>query len=125
VIAAGSAASDASRVFVKLVVDPGLPQPACAAKAREFHDELERIVDDVAALRPPNDVQALQDRFVSAAGESVATVGRAADEVAAGKLRCGTPMNRRIYGLASTRRAEQVLQDLARKGYVFGLNSSD
>jgi hypothetical protein len=32
-------------------------------------------------------------------------------------------MNRRIYGLPSTLRAEQVLQEFAKKGYRIGANS--
>jgi len=34
-------------------------------------------------------------------------------------------MNRRIYGLPSTERAQAVLGEYAKRGYVFGLNSQD
>jgi hypothetical protein len=34
-------------------------------------------------------------------------------------------MNRRIYGLASTKRAQRVLEELGRKGYIIGLNAPD
>jgi hypothetical protein len=53
----------------------------------------------------------------------VRAVGRADGDVAAGKLHCGSSMNRRIYGLRSTKRAEAVLRAYARRGYVLGLNS--
>ena len=124
-IEAGPAARNASRLFLRLVVDPGLPRSACAAKARRFHRSLNEIVTAVASLKPPIDVQALQNRFVSAAQESVDEVGRAAEDAEAGTLRCGTPMNERIYGLPSTQRAEKVLSEYAKQGYIIGLNSSD
>jgi hypothetical protein len=122
-IEAGPAARTASRLFFRIVVDPGAPKAQCAAMTRRFHRNIAEIVDEVAALNPPRDVEALQRRFVSAARESVGVVGRASRDVEVGRLRCGRPMNRRIYGLPSTRRAEQVLTELAHKGYVIGSNS--
>jgi hypothetical protein len=124
-IAAGDDAQTASRLFIKLVVDPPLPQGVCRERARDFHDALDRIVDAVDQLNPPADMVALQRQFVAAARQSVRTVGQEVDAVRAGKLRCGSAMNRRIYGLASTERAEAVLREYARHGYVFGLNSQD
>lgn len=79
----------------------------------------------VDTLRAPREVQSLQDEFVDAARESVAAVGQAAEAVEAGNLSCGTAMNHRIYGLPSTTRAEHVLEELGRKGYVLELNSQD
>jgi hypothetical protein len=67
----------------------------------------------------------LQNEFVAAARESVAAVHDAGEDVEAGGLTCGTPMNQRIYGLASTTRAQRVIMELGRKGYIFGLNSPD
>ena len=90
---------------------------------RRFHRSIGEIVDEVAALSPPRDAEGIQRRFVSAARVSVGVVGRAARDVEAGRLRCGRPMNRRIYGLPSTRRAEQALSELADKGYAIGSNS--
>jgi hypothetical protein len=124
-IEAGPRASEAGALFFKLVVEPGLSRNPCATQARRFHDDLDAIVDEVASLEPPTDVQELQDRFVAAARRSVGAVGRAAGDAEAGRLRCGTAMNERIYGLPSTQRAEEVLQELARKGYVLGLNAPD
>jgi hypothetical protein len=48
-------------------------------------------------------------------------VDRAADDADAGTLHCGMAMNRRIYGLASTQRAEDALQELREKGYPLGI----
>jgi hypothetical protein len=124
-IEAGPRARDASSLFFRLVVEPGLPRRECSAQAHRFHDDLDAIVEDVASLRPPAGVQDLQDRFVVAARESVAAVQRAAADAEAGRLRCGTAMNKRIYGLPSTQRAEEVLLALARRGYVLGLNAPD
>ncbi len=45
-------------------------------------------------------------------------MGEAADEVADGELRCGQPLNDRIYGLPSTERAVRVIQRLHERGYV-------
>jgi hypothetical protein len=90
-----------------------------------FEGRLDTIVDDVDDLEPPKEVQGLQDEFVDAAHATIAAVHVARQDVEAGRLRCGTPLNQRIYGLPSTERAEQVLMDLGRKGYVFGLNSQD
>jgi hypothetical protein len=125
VIASGDDARKATRLFDDVVIDPPLPRASCAARTRDFQRVLDTIVDSVEALAAPTAVAPLQRKFVAAARESIETVGHAADDVAAGKLRCGSAMNRRIYGLASTRRAEAVLREYAQRGYVFGLNSQD
>lgn len=123
-IASGDEARRASSLFFKVVVEPGLPHEQCAARTQEFQRTLEHIVDTVEALQPPAEVEQLHE-FVSAARASVAAVRQAAAAAEAGTLRCGPAMNRRIYGLPSTARAEAALQGLAKKGYVFGLNSPD
>ena len=110
---------EAGRLFFQLVGRP-LPRATCAAKARRFHAALEQIVAQVERLKAPQEIAALQARFVREARVSVALVGRAAADVAAGRLACGQPLNRRIYGLPSTERAEAVLEELQRRGYVFG-----
>ena len=92
---------------------------------RTFEKRLDSLVDDVDALRPPQEVQDLQDEFVDAARESVAAVHAARDDVESGELTCGMPVNRRIYGLESTERAVRVLMELGRKGYLIGMNSGD
>jgi hypothetical protein len=123
-IEAGTDARSADRLFIKLVLDdPVLPRKPCVAQAREFDRYLHTIVDEVASLSPPRAVQSLQDRFVSAARETVAEVDDAVEDVQDGMLTCGMPMNRRIYGLPSTLRAEQVLLELGKRGYRIGLNS--
>ena len=65
----------------------------------------------------------LQHRFVSAAKESVRAVDIAVRDVETGKVSCDRPMNSRIYGLPSTQRAVDVLDELKPEGYVFGSNS--
>jgi hypothetical protein len=122
-IEAGADARSADRLFFKLVTEPELPKAGCLSRAREFARNLRNIVDDVASLRPPRPVQSLQDRFVSAARQSVEEVDGAAKDVEAGSLTCGMPLNRRIYGLPSTLRAQQVLQEFAEKGFRIGSNS--
>jgi hypothetical protein len=124
-ITSDQAAGTASRLFIKLVVEPGLPASTCGSTARLFHSNVDEVISEVAALSPPNDVANLQRRFISAARESSDLVGRAAADATAGRLRCGPPMNRRIYGLPSTDRIDRMLIELREKGYIIGLNSQD
>jgi hypothetical protein len=122
-IEAGAEARSASRLFLKIVIEPGLPQERCLARAREFDRNLHNMVDEFASLRPPRPVQSLQDRFVSAARQSIEAVDDAVRDVQDASLKCGMAMNRRIYGLPSTLRAEQVLQEFREAGYHIGSNS--
>jgi hypothetical protein len=122
-IEAGADARSAAQLFFKLVTEPRLPKEICVARARGFASNLHTIVDEFASLRPPRPIQSLQDRFVSAARESVNEVDDAVKDVQAGTLSCGMPMNRRIYGLPSTLRAQQTLQEFGKKGYRIGSNS--
>lgn len=115
---------NASRLFTDLVLfapasgTPDLVGPACADSARKFAGILHDIVDSVAALTPPKDVEELQSRFLKEAQVSVAVVDEAARDVEAGRLSCGRDMNARIYGLPSTDQAEAVLNELSEKGYL-------
>jgi hypothetical protein len=120
---AGTDARSATRLFLKIVIDPRLPKESCVARARDFDRNLHNIIDEFASLRPPRAVQSLQERFVSAARQSLEVVDDAVRDVQDGSLRCGMTMNRRIYGLPSTLRAEQVLQEFGQKGYRIGANS--
>jgi hypothetical protein len=122
-IEAGPDARSAGRLFFELVVEPRLSRKACLARARTFDHNLHQIVEDVASLRPPRPIQTLHARFVAAARQSVAEVDNAVRDVQAGKLACGVQMNRRIYGLPSTRRAQDALDELGKRGYRIGANS--
>lgn len=116
---------EATNAYTDMAGGKQLTQSECADDARMLHSDLQTIVDEVDALRAPSDVQALQDRFVAAGQETVDTVGGLADEIGKGDLVCGEPFNRRAYGLPSTTRAEAVIEELGRRGYIFGLNSED
>lgn len=107
---------EADRLFFHLVANP-YRRAECAAKSARFHEVLEQIVQRVEGLSPPEDVADLQRRFLGAARESVAEVGRAANDVRRGRLSCGQPLNHRIYGLPSTDRAQEVLAEYHRQGY--------
>jgi hypothetical protein len=124
-IEASDTARRASTLFFEVVADPPLPQRSCRARTKELHQALDTIVGRVERLRPPADVAQPQRQFVAAVRESVRAVGRAAGDVAAGDLHCGRPLNRRIYGLRSTKRAQAVLRQLAKRGYILGLNAPD
>jgi hypothetical protein len=102
-----------------------LPQAECADKARTLHGDLEEIVDEVDALRPPLEVQHIQDEFVSAGRDTVHTIGDLTREVEQGRLECGEAYNQRAYGLPSTDRAVDAIEELGRRGYHIGLNSGD
>jgi len=120
ILAVRERAGPAESLYEDLVVDE-LPQEQCAERARRFHIALAGIVSDVEALTPPEDVAALQERFLVAARESVDEVGRVVERVEAGELRCGDELNSALYGLPSTERANAVLPELESKGYfVFG-----
>jgi hypothetical protein len=62
----------------------------------------------------------LQDEFVDASRETVETIEGLADDVAAGRVRCGNDYNGRAYGLPSTLRAERVIEQIEAKGYFLG-----
>jgi hypothetical protein len=106
----------ATRLFFDVVAND-YPRATCAAKKERFHGMLSEIVDRVEALDPPDEVAGLQRRFLAAAQGSVHAVGEAANDARAGRLSCGMPLNRRIYGLPSTRRAEAVLAEFQQRGY--------
>jgi len=128
-IEASDTAREAATVFTKMAVEdpatrvPLLKRAECAANARTLHRDLDEIVDRVDGLRPPAEVQRLQDRFVAAGRETVDIIGGLTAELEKGDLTCGQPFNQRAYGLPSTKRAEDVIQELGRRGYIFGLNS--
>ncbi len=94
-----------------------LPPRECATKARQFRGELDRIVDEVDELAPPKEVERLHENFVAAARESVGRVGELAGEVEAGKLGCPA-FEQQAYRLPSNERAERILEQLERNGYV-------
>jgi hypothetical protein len=102
-----------------------LPQSQCADKARTLHRDLDRIVEQVDGLRPPFEVQRIQDDFVEAGRQTVDTIGGLAREVEHGELQCGQAYNQRAYGLPSTNRALDAIDELGRRGYLIGLNSGD
>ena len=86
-----------------------------------FYDQVNDLVERVAALEPPADVASLQDRFVAAARRSVDQVGTIRDQVKAGEVSCGPELNDLLYGMPSSNQAERAISDLEKQGYfVFG-----
>jgi hypothetical protein len=117
-------AQTAWRLYDDVVLtQPPLPQARCRARTNELHRTLEMIIARIERLRPPAEVEQLQRQFVAAARQSIGVLGKAADDVAAGRLHCGRPLNRRISGLRSNDRAEAALRAYARRHYTIGLNS--
>jgi hypothetical protein len=127
----GVEARDASRLFFALVAGTicdratcrQMSDDECSSMGRQFGSDLHAVVSQVDALEPPPDAEPIQARFLVAARESVATVDDAVDDLEAGTLECGRDLNRRIYGLESTARAEQAIEELAAKGYAFGAST--
>lgn len=115
-IRGGPDSSRASQLYSAVVGD--LPQEQCSEQTQALHDHLAAVTSEVAALRPPAEAVAAQEQFLDAANESVRLVGVAADDVVQGTLTCGRPMNDRIYGMPSTKRAEKAIQDLEKLGYT-------
>lgn len=114
-IVRGGSDSQATQLFFAVVGD--LSKNDCSDKTHALHDALAATVGQVEGLRPPAEAEAAQRAFLDAANESVRLVGVAADDVDKGALTCGTPMNQRIYGMPSTKRAEQAIDELVKLGY--------
>jgi hypothetical protein len=93
-----------------------LPRALCVRETRQLERAVQKVVDDARALKPPAELERYHDDFLVNAQQSVDAVGAAADKVQRGELHCGDEMNRTIYGMPSTDRAEKALQDLATHG---------
>ena len=118
---------EASDRFFKIVLGDratGLTElrgRACSKSAREFAESIHAILDSVAALKPPRNIEALQTRFLKDARVSAEKIDEATRDAEAGRLACGRDMNSRIYGLPSTSRAQATVALIEGKGYlVFG-----
>lgn len=110
----------ATRLYTE-AVGAELTADACDQTVRGLADSLEAVVRSVEDLRPPKEAADIQGRFLDAARESIGLVRKASDDVHAGDLACGRPLNLRIYGLPSTERAQRALEQLEPLGYfVFG-----
>lgn len=113
--------SDDTRAATRLFSDTVATEydrEQCSERVRAFHEHLRSIIRRVEELRPPPDADDGQREFLDAAQESVRLVGVAADDVGKGELKCGMPLNSRIYGMPSTERAQAALSKLEKRGYV-------
>lgn len=93
------------------------PQEKCERSMRQLQGAAERLVDAAAALNAPEKVRILQGEFVDSARETIHEVEQVGDLVAAGEVRCGDGVHRRIAGLPSSRRVDAVLARLGELGY--------
>lgn len=123
-ITTGPALDEAQRLFFRLAAGR-ISEEECRDGARRFADDAKEVVADVAALNPPAEVADLQERFVASASVSTSLIEKLADDVEAGRVECGQPWNRRAYGLPSTADAQEVLTELAQRGYLFVGNTGD
>jgi hypothetical protein len=67
-----------------------------------FRDEVNALVERVAALEAPSEVASIQTDFVAAARRSVDRVGAIQRQVTAGGVSCGQQLNDLLYGLRSS-----------------------
>jgi hypothetical protein len=123
-IEASPMARDVDRRFFQLAAGD-VSREECRTGTRTFADDVRNIVDAIARLHPPRDAADLQRRLVVSAGRAADLLDQLADDVAAGRVACGMPWNRRAYGLPSTAEAERVLAEYARRGYLLDYNSGD
>jgi len=70
------------------IVARHLQQARCADQVNAFEQDANRLVNRAAALTPPANVKPIQDRFVTAARQSITTVGQVSRDVAAGRVAC-------------------------------------
>ena len=112
--------TEPSGLYTDLVVEP-LPRQQCADGVASLEDQVGDLIDRVAALRPPAEVEVAHDDFIAAARTSVNRIGTVREEVAQGNVSCGDELNRELYGMPSTEEAERAIARLERRGYfVFG-----
>jgi hypothetical protein len=104
-------------LYTDLVVG-SRPQEECASMMRTFYEEVNDLVERVAALEPPTDVESIQEDFVSAARQSVDQVGEIRDRVEADEVSCGRELNDQLYGMPSSDQAVQAISGLEKQGYV-------
>jgi hypothetical protein len=125
-IARGQASKDASSRFFRLASggpanDPQsryyLSKDECRVGARAFANDIKKIVADVAALNPPSDIADVHRRFLTHATTSASLIDKLADDVEAGRVACGQEWNHRAYGLPSTEKAQEVLEEYGERGY--------
>ncbi len=112
--------TEPSGLYYDLVVEP-LPRQQCADGVARLEDRVGELIERVAGLRPPAEVEAAHDDFIAAARTSVDRIGTVREEVAQGNVSCGDELNRELYGMPSTKEAERAIVRLERSGYfVFG-----
>lgn len=109
-------ASAPTSLYTDLVVR-SRPKDECERMMASFRDDVNRLVERVAALDPPSEVASIQDDFVAAARRSVNRVGAIQRQVAAGEVSCGRQLNDLLYGMPSSDRAQRAISELERHGY--------
>jgi hypothetical protein len=112
--------AEPTELYTELVVG-SRSREECAAGVATLEEQVDALVERVAELRPPAQVEAIQDDFVAAARGSVDRIGDVREDVEGGDVSCGAELNRELYGMPSTREAERAIVRLERRGYfVFG-----
>jgi hypothetical protein len=100
-------------------VSRNLARPKCANEVARFQAELAAMLAQARALRPPAAIAGLHRQLIDAASSFLHQVRTAQKRVAAGKLGCGEPVNRRIYGAYSASPIDRIMMKLQLRGYLF------
>jgi hypothetical protein len=108
----------ADRLYLRFTAER-ISKRECVKAVRLYHRDVDRIVTEAEALRPPAEVADLHRKLLGAARGVVREIGQAADDVAAGRLACGQPVNRRIYGAYSASPIDAIMASLERRGHLF------
>ena len=94
------------------------PSAECAELVGRLHDEVDRLIDQAAALRPPADVATVHQEFLTPAQESVRRIEEIQAQVESGEVSCGRELNGVLYGMPSTEDAERAIAEIERQDYV-------
>jgi hypothetical protein len=109
--------AEPTSTYTDLVVER-LPADQCESLMATFEEQVDDLVERVAALQPPERIEAIHDDFVAAARDSVDRVGEIRTDVGAGEVECGQELNDMLNGMPSSDRADRLIARLEQNGYV-------
>lgn len=118
-LAANEEAHEATQLWGQMVIQER-PPSECERLILRFHSAVNSGVEMAAAVQPPSEIADIHARFVAAAKASVAEVARVADRVESGEVRCGRDLNEALYGMPSTKEAEDALAEIEQAGIPLG-----
>lgn len=115
VLAIAADSTEATSLFFELVT---AGEGDCRRLVEQFRAEIQRLVERADRLEPPAEVADIHDRFVDAGRRGVDELSRVEKEVEAERVRCGRPMNDRLYEDPALADADDAIAALEREGYT-------